>query len=296
MQSALKPRCIGCSNCVLACPFGVPKYIAEFDQMMKCDMCTDRTSEGYAPMCASVCPSEALWYGTVEEFHETRTGSLRRRLALRPPSRCAPRCTRSSTTSPPARSTCSPGRPARGSTIRSDSKRRDDADDRTAARAAPIWKRDFPYEAAAEEEVTRREFARYLVAGAGRHGRRQRRPRRVDPAPHHQHRRTPRDRRARRRRRRRHLPVPVPDRRTTPPSSLRLGDREVVAFSQKCTHLGCVVFYEADENRWHCPCHEGNFDSRDRCRHLRAAAAPARPHRRRDPRRRHDLGARGGTT
>ena len=60
VQSALKPRCIGCSNCVLACPFGVPKYVAEFDQMMKCDMCTDRTSEGYAPMCASVCPSEAL--------------------------------------------------------------------------------------------------------------------------------------------------------------------------------------------------------------------------------------------
>ena len=31
----------------------------------------------------------------------------------------------------------------------------------------PIWKRDFPFEVAAEEEVTRREFARYLVAGAG---------------------------------------------------------------------------------------------------------------------------------
>ena len=26
VQSSLKPRCIGCSNCVLACPFGVPKY------------------------------------------------------------------------------------------------------------------------------------------------------------------------------------------------------------------------------------------------------------------------------
>ncbi len=76
VQSALKPRCIGCSNCVLACPFGVPKYVAEFDQMMKCDMCTDRTSEGYAPMCASVCPSEALWYGTVDEFQERRRGSL----------------------------------------------------------------------------------------------------------------------------------------------------------------------------------------------------------------------------
>ncbi|PYT47708.1 MAG: 4Fe-4S ferredoxin, partial [Acidobacteria bacterium] len=25
VQSSLKPRCIGCSNCVLACPFGIPK-------------------------------------------------------------------------------------------------------------------------------------------------------------------------------------------------------------------------------------------------------------------------------
>jgi Fe-S-cluster-containing dehydrogenase component len=78
VQSALKPRCIGCSNCVLACPFGVPKMIAELDQMMKCDMCTDRTSEGLKPMCASVCPSQALWYGTVEEFEESRRGSLLR--------------------------------------------------------------------------------------------------------------------------------------------------------------------------------------------------------------------------
>ena len=76
VQSALKPRCIGCSNCVLACPFGVPKYVADFDQMMKCDMCTDRTTEGLTPMCASVCPSEALWYGTIEQFRDTRSGSL----------------------------------------------------------------------------------------------------------------------------------------------------------------------------------------------------------------------------
>ena len=43
---------------------------------------------------------------------------------------------------------------------------------------------------------------------------------------------------------------------------LRLGDRDVVAFSQKCTHLGCVVFYEAELDRWHCPCHEGHFETR----------------------------------
>lgn len=76
VQSALKSRCIGCSNCVLACPFGVPNYIAELDQMMKCDLCTDRTSEGNPPMCASVCPSEALWYGTPDEFAQNRRGSL----------------------------------------------------------------------------------------------------------------------------------------------------------------------------------------------------------------------------
>ncbi len=76
VQSSLKPRCIGCSNCVYACPFGIPKYVASFDQMMKCDMCYDRTSEGLKPMCASVCPSEALWYGTREEFEQTRTGTL----------------------------------------------------------------------------------------------------------------------------------------------------------------------------------------------------------------------------
>jgi Fe-S-cluster-containing dehydrogenase component len=79
VQSSLKPRCIGCSNCVLACPFGVPKYVAEFDQMMKCDMCYDRSSIGLVPMCASVCPSEALWFGTQREFEATRPGFLENR-------------------------------------------------------------------------------------------------------------------------------------------------------------------------------------------------------------------------
>ena len=76
VQTSLKPRCIGCSNCVNACPFGVPKYMVEIDQMMKCDMCYDRTSDGLAPMCATVCPSEALWYGTRQEFEEARHGQL----------------------------------------------------------------------------------------------------------------------------------------------------------------------------------------------------------------------------
>jgi Fe-S-cluster-containing dehydrogenase component len=75
VQSSLKPRCIGCSNCVLSCPFGVPKYFAEIDQMMKCDLCYDRTSVGKKPMCATVCPSQALSYTTIEEIERTRKGT-----------------------------------------------------------------------------------------------------------------------------------------------------------------------------------------------------------------------------
>jgi Fe-S-cluster-containing dehydrogenase component len=75
VQSSLKPRCIGCTNCVYACPFGVPKYDVHIDQMMKCDMCYDRTSVGKKPMCATVCPSGALFFGTPEEIAAQREGT-----------------------------------------------------------------------------------------------------------------------------------------------------------------------------------------------------------------------------
>lgn len=126
---------------------------------------------------------------------------------------------------------------------------------------APTWSTDFPYEAAAEEEVTRREFARYLVGGAavmaagnvGLAAWTQLRsintgePRAIVPLGD----------------------IAIGDTYLfqypgdqNPAILVRLADRDVVAFSQKCTHLGCVVFYQGDENRWHCPCHEGNFDTR----------------------------------
>jgi Fe-S-cluster-containing dehydrogenase component len=75
VQTARKPRCIACSNCVLACPFGVPKMNVGFELMMKCDMCYDRTSEGKKPMCATVCPSGALHFGTREEIERLRPRS-----------------------------------------------------------------------------------------------------------------------------------------------------------------------------------------------------------------------------
>jgi Fe-S-cluster-containing dehydrogenase component len=75
VQSARKPRCIACGNCVVACPFGVPEVYQDRQIMMKCDMCYDRTSVGKKPMCATVCPSQALFFGSREEVERLRPRS-----------------------------------------------------------------------------------------------------------------------------------------------------------------------------------------------------------------------------
>ena len=123
--------------------------------------------------------------------------------------------------------------------------------------------------------------------------RRQRRPRRVDPAAVDQHRRPPGDRR-------RSPSVAVgatylfrypSDRRPGDPAPRRRpGGASRSARSARTSAASSTSSPTPD--RWHCPCHEGNFDARHRRRALGPADAAARPHRRRDPRRRHDLGAR----
>jgi Fe-S-cluster-containing dehydrogenase component len=75
VQSARRPRCIACGNCVMACPFGVPEVYEDRAIMMKCDMCYDRTSAGRKPMCATVCPSQALFFGTREQIEQLRPAS-----------------------------------------------------------------------------------------------------------------------------------------------------------------------------------------------------------------------------
>lgn len=122
-----------------------------------------------------------------------------------------------------------------------------------------VWRRDFPYEAAGEDAVTRREFARYLVLGAGAMA-----VGNVGLAAWTQlrsiNRGEPRaivalDAVAVGGTHLFHYPT-----ESDPAVLLRLSDTDVVAFSQKCTHLGCVVYYQPEQERWHCPCHEGNFE------------------------------------
>ena len=44
---------------------------------------------------------------------------------------------------------------------------------------------------------------------------------------------------------------------------VRTVENEHVAFSQKCTHLSCAVYFSQKSNRLECPCHQGFFSVQD---------------------------------
>jgi len=56
----LDDQCIGCSYCILKCPYEVPRYSPQRGIVRKCDLCHGRLAEGEAPACVQACPSEAI--------------------------------------------------------------------------------------------------------------------------------------------------------------------------------------------------------------------------------------------
>ncbi len=61
----LDDQCIGCSYCVLKCPYEVPKYSKKLGIVRKCDMCHERLAVGEAPACVQACPTSAITIRTI---------------------------------------------------------------------------------------------------------------------------------------------------------------------------------------------------------------------------------------
>jgi formate dehydrogenase iron-sulfur subunit len=72
----LDDQCIGCSYCILKCPYDVPKFNLKRGIVRKCDMCQGRLAEGEAPACVQACPNEAIQIRTVAVAEVPRSGSI----------------------------------------------------------------------------------------------------------------------------------------------------------------------------------------------------------------------------
>jgi len=75
-------KCIGCRYCMVACPFQIPAF--EYNkaiqpEIMKCDFCFERISEGKLPACVEICPTETLTYGKRKDLIEIAKERIRRK-------------------------------------------------------------------------------------------------------------------------------------------------------------------------------------------------------------------------
>ena len=59
-------RCIGCRYCMLACPYGIPRYDWNTPKPVvhKCTMCHHRLRRGGIPACVEACPENATVFGS----------------------------------------------------------------------------------------------------------------------------------------------------------------------------------------------------------------------------------------
>ena len=59
--------CSGHSACKEACPYGAIYIDPVANQAVKCHNCTHRIDEGMEPACVATCPSEALYFGDLND-------------------------------------------------------------------------------------------------------------------------------------------------------------------------------------------------------------------------------------
>ncbi len=63
--------CIGCEECIEACPFEVPQLNNESNVVEWCNMCVHRIEQGLQPSCVQHCPTEAIQFGDINILTQT---------------------------------------------------------------------------------------------------------------------------------------------------------------------------------------------------------------------------------
>ena len=67
--------CIGCGNCIPACPYAARYRHPEKKKAEKCDFCTERRARGQVPACVDTCPTKARVFGDINAHELAGQGS-----------------------------------------------------------------------------------------------------------------------------------------------------------------------------------------------------------------------------
>ena len=60
-------KCIGCGECIEACPYNARYINPETEKADGCDFCSDRIDSGLIPYCVESCTGEAMVFGDLDD-------------------------------------------------------------------------------------------------------------------------------------------------------------------------------------------------------------------------------------